>query len=633
LDTPEKVAETPAQKLSEIIGTDAVIRGEITSYERIYAGLYSQVSVGAEIQMLDGKSGKELWWARDTSHRHGGGIPTTPVDLIVTALFTSVNMRDIELIRSSDDLFRDMITTIPQPTLAQILQPPDITSNRVIPVNPGPTAIQGVLTGKITWFAGASPYVIEGEVVVDHKATLIIEPGSVVRSQGGGITVLGKLMARGSRQSKITFEPAEPDQEWKGIVFSGTSDEESSIEFSKITGAAVGISCLSSSPLIENNDLSNNQVGLRISESFSNPKIRVNLISGNTLSCVEISSGAAPLLEGNEIRGNQEDGVVSNEANPTIHQNQILNNGEAGLRFISSSALLSQNNIHGNAKYDVYNSLRNDIPLEANENWWGTTEVLKLINRIHGRVDYQRVLDAPYPQGKPMELPILKSPLGGLVGKDSFLTLIHSPYILEENVVVDEGATLFIEAGVTLKFNSGTSLIVKDGAIDARGTSDQLITFTSNSSSPSPGSFQVAARLEQHSQVASSFRYCVIEFARTGLEIRYGAPDIRHCLITQNEHVGIKVTNSGAPSIAFNTFAHNAGAGAIVVLGSARPKIYRNNFEENPFAIQSQSPIYLDARENWWGENPPPESLFVGFINLEPWLDRPEPQAFIDKNP
>ena len=808
LDTPEKVAEIPIPKLSEIIGADAVIRGEITAYERVYAGLYSQVAVGAEVQMFDGKSGKELWWAKDVSRKHGGGVSTTPVGLILAALVTSLNIRDIELLRSSDDLFRDMVKTIPQTTLAQVLRPPNITilahdgmkrtdryalkagdvinvgmegdprkravfkigdfkrdiplgeekpgiytgsykvlpgdyaeasliigvltddqgnstewvdalgavaidtippevpgglkgrgrdrlvdlnwakntdqdlakykvyrsptpltghqelattemtvfqdqnlanetsyyyrisavdlagneskltdSIRATPVTPGPTAVRGVLSGEITWFAGASPYVIEGGVVVDHEAILTIEPGTVVRSQGEGISVLGKLIARGNRQSMITFEPAEPDKEWKGIVFSGTRDEESGIEFSKITGAAVGITCLSSSPLIINNDLSRNQVGLRISESFSKPKIKGNLISGNIMTGVEISAGAAPLLEENEIWGNQKDGILSKEANPTIHKNRILNNGETGIRFLSSSARLTQNNIHGNTKYDIYNALKNDIPVEANENWWGTKEVLKLIGSIYGRVDFQRVLDAPYPQGKPMELPILKSPLGGLVGKDSFLTLIHSPYILEKNVVVDEGATLFIEAGVTLKFNSGTSLIVKNGGIDARGTPDRLITFTSNSSSPSPGSFPAAVRFEKTTQVASSFRYCVIEFAKTGLEILYGAPDIHHCLITQNEHVGIKVTNEGAPSISFSTFANNAGAGAIVVLGSARPKIYRNNFQENPFAIQSQSPIYLDARENWWGENPPPETLFLGPINLEPWLDRPESEA------
>jgi len=236
--------------------------------------------------------------------------------------------------------------------------------------------------------------------VVDHEAILTIEPGTVVRSQGEGISVLGKLIARGNQQSMITFEPAKPNKEWKGIVFSGTRDEESGIEFSKITGAVVGITCLSSSPLIAGNDLSKNQVGLRVSDPFSKPKIRRNVISGNRMAGVEISAGASPLLEENEIRGNQKDGILSKEAIPSIHKNRILNNGEAGIRILSSSARLTQNNIHGNTTYDIYNTLKNDIPVEANENWWGTKEVLNIVARIYGRVDYRRVLDAPYPQGK-----------------------------------------------------------------------------------------------------------------------------------------------------------------------------------------------------------------------------------------
>ncbi len=197
---------------------------------------------------------------------------------------------------------------------------------------------------------------------------------------------------------------------------------------------------------------------------------------------VEISAGAAPLLEENEIRGNQKDGILSQEASPSIFKNRILNNQEARVRILSSPARLTQNNINDNGKYDVYNSLEKDVPVEANDNWWGTKEGLKVIDKIFGRVNFRRILDAPYPQGKPMELPILKSPLGGPLQRDSFLTLNNSPYILEKDVVVGKGATLFIQAGVTLKFNPGTSLIVKNGGIDVRGEPDRPITFTSNSS-------------------------------------------------------------------------------------------------------------------------------------------------------
>jgi parallel beta-helix repeat protein len=506
-------------------------------------------------------------------------------------------------------------------------------SVRVIPITPGPTPVKGALAGEIIWFAGASPYVIEGEVVVEPGATLTIAPGTLIRSKGEGISVLGKLIARGDGQSLITFEAASPGQEWKGLFFKSTMNEDSVVEFSKITGAAVAITCLSSSPFIAQSDLSRNQVGLRISEPFSRPRVQGNDISSNRLTGVEILSGAAPILEDNVIRGNQKDGILSREANPSILKNRILNNGDAGLRLLSSSGKLAQNSIHDNGKYEIYNSLEKDVQVEALDNWWGTTEGSKVTERIFGRVDYGRILDGPFPQGKPVELPILKSPLGGLIGRDSFLILANSPYVVQREVIVDEGASLFIQPGVTLRFNPGTSVTVRNGGIDARGTPDRWITFTSSSSSPSPGSYPAAVRFEQPARVASFFRYCILEFAETALEIAQGAPDIDHCLIRQNGQAGIRVTQEGAPKVSFSTFFRNAGTGALVAIGAARPKISRNNFQENPFAIQSQSSIYLDARENWWGAAPPSDALFLGEINLKPWLEKPEPEAFSGRKP
>ena len=127
LDTPEKVAQTPPQKLREILHTDAIIRGEITNFDRIYAGVYSQVAVGAEVQMIEGKSGKELWWAKDVSRKHARRRVYHTRGADFNRSEHALNMREIELLRSSDDLFRDMVKTIPQPTLAQALRPPNIT--------------------------------------------------------------------------------------------------------------------------------------------------------------------------------------------------------------------------------------------------------------------------------------------------------------------------------------------------------------------------------------------------------------------------------------------------------------------------------------------------------------------------
>jgi parallel beta-helix repeat protein len=763
--------------------------------------------------MVETKTDKELWWAKDVSRKHGGGISTTPVGLILTAVSTALNLREIELLRSSDDLFREMIRSIPQPTLAQALRPPaiailahdgmrrtdryalkagdvlkvalegdprkkasfrignfktdipmreeepgmysgtyrilpgdfveealitgvladdqkistewvdalgpvtidtlppavpggiraigrdrsvelswfksadkdigqyrvyrsntpltgfqevgkteltlfkdpnltnetpyfyriaavDLAGNeskpsdsfRSTPVTPGPTRVKGLIQENVTWFAGASPYIIEDSVTVEARATLTIEPGTAIRSLGGGVVVSGKLVAQGDPKNMTVFEPAAPGGEWKGILFQGTQNEESSVQYAKISGAQAGITCLSSSPLILGNDLSKNRVGLRVQESFSKPRVQGNVISANTAG-VEILGGAAPVLEENEIQGNQKDGVLVRESNPSLQKNRILNNGEVGVRLFSSSARLTQNNIHDNGKFEVFNDRERDLPVEALENWWGTKEGFRLSGKIYGRVDYQRVLDAPFPQGKPIELPLLKSPLTAPIQKDSFLILAYSPYVVEREVMIDGGATLFIQPGVTLKFNPGASMVVKNGGIDARGTSDGAITFTSSNSSPTPGAYPAAIRFAKETGVASFFRYCIIEFAETGMEVAYGSPEIDRCLIARSAQAGIKVTHEGAPKISYSTFLRNTGTGALVALGGARPKVHRSNFRENDFAVQSHSSIFMDARENWWGASPPPESLFLGQMNLRPWLEKPEPEAFGGRKP
>jgi parallel beta-helix repeat protein len=503
---------------------------------------------------------------------------------------------------------------------------------KATPVTPGPTPVKGLIVGEVTWLAGKSPYILEDTVTVESRAALTIESGAVIRSPGAGIVVAGKLTAKGDEGSMITFEPSTSEGQWKGILFRSTKNDESSLEYVKITGAQAGITCLSSSPRVLNNDLSKNRVGIRVQESFSKPRIQGNVISGNGTG-VEISGGATPALEGNEIRGNEKDGVAVREANPLLLENQILGNGEAGVRVQSSSARLMQNNIHDNGKFGVYNGREKDLPVEANDNWWGSKDGSQLASRIYGRVDYQRVLDAPFPQGKSMELPILLGPLMGTISRDSFLILGHSPYVVEREVTIDGGATLFIQPGVTLRFNPGASIIVRNGGVDARGTPEGWITFTSAGSSPAPGSFPAAVRFEKGGAVAGSFRYCIFEFAETALEIASGAPEIDHCLIARNVQAGIKVTQEGAPRISYCTFTQNTGTGALVVLGAARPRVNRNNFQENHFAIQSHSTIYIDARENWWGASPPPESHFLGEVNLKPWLEGPEPEAFAGRKP
>ncbi|MBI2415287.1 MAG: M4 family metallopeptidase, partial [Candidatus Kerfeldbacteria bacterium] len=55
----------------------------------------------------------------------------------------------------------------------------------------------------------------------------------------------------------------------------------------------------------------------------------------------------------------------------------------------------------------------------------------------------------------------------------------HSPYVISGSVSVANGNTLTIEPGTTVKFLNTTSTLTVSGTLDARGTSDQPIIFTS----------------------------------------------------------------------------------------------------------------------------------------------------------
>jgi len=120
----EAIYKTSPQELGKILNVDAVVFGDISNFDKLFAVVYSQVAVGAEIKMYDARTGNFLWSGQHTARIHEGGISTTPVGIIATVIATAMNVRDIQLLRACDDLFRDMVKTIPVPTIAEALRPP-----------------------------------------------------------------------------------------------------------------------------------------------------------------------------------------------------------------------------------------------------------------------------------------------------------------------------------------------------------------------------------------------------------------------------------------------------------------------------------------------------------------------------
>ena len=802
LKNAEEVAQSSSTTLGEILGVDAVIYGEITHYDRIFAGLYSQVSVGARLRMMDTKTGKLLWQGEHTARKHQGGFATTPVGLILTVVSTAINVREVELFRTSDDLFRTMVQAIPSPTLGEAKRPPKITilvhdavgrpkkagdlirvamegearmqavfnigdfkknipmreessgsyvgeyrilpgdmteeaiisgqltddagnssrwidvlgtvtidteppaapegvaalgrhrqvhlswkSNEekdlagyrlyrsdtpltgyvqvrstelsyiddqdlengrpyyfqvtafdlagneskpsakvmTVPVAPGPTPVRGEITADTIWFAGASPYVLEEEVVVADGATLSVEAGTEMISSGPALVVRGRLKAVGEEGRTIIFRGAE-GHHWQGIRLRESS--EGMLLYCSVRDAQVGLLVLSASPKIKLCEFANNDVAIRVEESFAEPIISENTLRDNRRTALEIVHAAAPEVQNNLISNNKGSGVFLETGGGKLMGNEITFNDGGGISAEKSTTVISLNNIHDNQLFDLRNRSGGN-PIEGSPNWWGTTKSASLLAMVQGRVNLTSILDSPHPGGKEVGLRILQGPLRGRIEESGNLVQAYSPYLVDGAVVIDGGATITIQPGVEIRFNPGRStLLVRDGGIEAQGTAEYPIIFTSNSDSGSAGFYENAVRFEVQTSIPSFFKYCIFRHAKNAVVVDFGTPDITYSLIAHNSQSAIQCRNNARPKIYYSTLRDNLGTGAIECYGNSAPEIHRNNIYRNPFAIQSFSTLYMDAKDNWWGETPPDPGLFIGQVNSDGALQSPVSQAF-----
>ncbi|MDA8126849.1 MAG: DUF799 family lipoprotein [Deltaproteobacteria bacterium] len=811
LTDPEQILKTSPQKLGEILGVDAVVFGEISDFDKVFLVMYSNVSVGAEVRMYETKTGHFLWSGRHVARIHEGGLSVSPVGIVATVVATAMNLRDIQLLRACDDLFREMVKTIPVPALAEALRPPTIslliqdTKNqpkkagdeirvvlqgtprlrasfdigqfkkridmqeqadapgaylgvyRVLPgdnvenalitgrltddagnfsewvdalgtvtldtkppekptglktvgrdklvllsweksadadlagyrlyrsqtplsgfqeivktefgeyrdqglendrryyyqlsavdragnesapsgvvagmaVAPGPTPVGGAIEADTTWFAGASPYVIEKEVVVRDQALLTIEPGTEILSRGGGLVVEGRLLAQGDSERLIRFAAAEGTERWAGIRFANVKEKDNLLKFVQVQKASVAVDCEAASPKVAAGEFTENTTALAIRGAFSAPSITGNTIHRNGSTAILIEGGAKPVLSGNRIQDNDGTGIVVKSASPVIERNVVAKNRGGGIAVTGAQTTsIAGNNLTDNGPFDLAGETTGEA-LSAPDNWWGAVKGLEVLARIRGKVEVRTVLDAPSPGGKPLVLPILGSILSGPLRTDGFLILSQSPYRIKGDLVVDNGAVLHIEPGVVLQYERNAAIVVEDGGIVARGTKERPIVFTASGASPAPGAYLNAVRFAKKTKVNSVFSYCAVRYATTAFDIYFGTPEISHCHIAQNSQGGIFVRNDAAPSIAFNTIEGNLGEGGIKCVGMANPALHHNNFVGNAVSIQGFSSICIDARNNWWGTDPPDAALIWGepekTITIKPWLAAPEERAF-----
>lgn len=225
--------------------------------------------------------------------------------------------------------------------------------------------------------------------------------------------------------------------------------------------------------------------------------------------------------------------------------------------------------------------------------------------------------------------------VSGIINSNTVWDVNGSPYILTGNLLVTMGATLTINPGVIVKFNTDKALQI-DGELIAIGNSQNRITFTSNQTNPAPGDW-VAIQFTDSSEDAvfnsagqylsgSILQYCDITYggggtvARNGnLKMSFSAPYISYCRVSESEADGINgaASNSNIDNCTvFNNIGYGINMQSLNNSSISNDSIMNNALGGIQIEGMNNQTSRLDIKLNYFSENTYNGALYM------PWAEK-----------
>ncbi|MCB2181079.1 MAG: hypothetical protein KQH63_03515, partial [Desulfobulbaceae bacterium] len=179
------------------------------------------------------------------------------------------------------------------------------------------------------------------------------------------------------------------------------------------------------------------------------------------------------------------------------------------------------------------------------------------------------------------------TPVFGLIETDTVFNLANSPYLITSTITVAEGATLTVEAGVSVLFDSGTGLVI-NGVLLSQGSEENPIVYTRSGPNSWTGITLNASELSRLDHVA-------ISHASTGLSISNCNPELGN-LEFFNSSNGLYLNNS-SPEIDDFLFQDNSNA---IYMSNSSPHIHNCRFLDNANGIWADGICLSEIDNNWF---------------------------------
>jgi hypothetical protein len=89
------------------------VYGEVVEAGWLYLGVYSQLTRGGTVRLIDAANGNSLVEASYTTNLHAGGVPFSPLGVVPASILAFRNVMDGQLEKATDDLGRHLVEFIP----------------------------------------------------------------------------------------------------------------------------------------------------------------------------------------------------------------------------------------------------------------------------------------------------------------------------------------------------------------------------------------------------------------------------------------------------------------------------------------------------------------------------------------
>jgi hypothetical protein len=567
------------KKLKSILGVESVVTGTVSHFDKIFAGIYSQVAVGCEVKMWDLETGNLLWRAKHVSRAHAGGLSLNPIGLLMSAAASAWNLRNTELLSQTDELFREMVSTIELPESMRITP----RSKTVIDLFAVMNANKPFTSGKYISFrligdADCKAYVD----LINYKSAIDLEPLAPSVKQAMKADIMGSIQHRYEESGqKLSPEMmAEVEKEFATReIYEGVYTVSPGEEKYGLTAKAYLVN------------------------AFGDQASKLDVVH-------TIDIDAVPPAEISDLS--------AESLNRKVHI-RWLRNQEAdlsGYEIWSSRSPLS-------GFKAVKTSEKNDAVLDDLANFDPYYIKVRAVDRANNKGSFGKAVKAvALPKQGLLDLPRPGPVLDGSIDGDILLVREKSPYRILSKVKVKGGATLFAEPGVTLRFSPKAALIVDGGSIVAYGRKDQPVRMTPAVFDAVPGSWHgLVLKQSPHTML----HHVVIEKAETGMTITDSSPEILSASISNCSQAGLYLKENARPNMTCSVLSSNHGQGGMVIEGAGiAPSIHNNSFIDNePFEVQSYTPLNVDLTDNYWGSTIPDNQSFLGHITWNPFLPAP----------